>query len=339
MQDTAPVRRALKSMFIVALVVASVLVALELHQELTPVPGSDEPVIVSVPPGATTRQIGLILQEAGLVKHAWMFRLVVEMKGQDGKLRAGEYELRPGITMAQIVEKLLRGHVVTYPLTVPEGLTVEQIATLVEQRGLGSREKFLEAARNPELVREFLPEDAECREPLEGYLFPDTYLFPRHVTEEFMVRAMVSRFNQVFSEEWRRRATDLGFSAHQMATLASIIEREAVVADERPIISGVYHNRLKVGMRLQADPTVLYALGRSSGAVRFRDLEVDSPYNTYRYAGLPPGPIANFGVAALRAALFPADVPYYYFVARNDGTHAFAVTYQQHLANIAKYQR
>jgi UPF0755 protein len=321
-----------------ALALAAAL-ALQLHALLEPGPPGQDPVVVSIPPGATTAEIGSILQDAGLVKSGFLFRVLVELRGHDGQLRAGEYELPPGSSLNELVRRLVRGHVVTYPFTVPEGLTVEQIAALAEQRGLADRDRFLAAVRNANLVRDFLPEGADCREPLEGYLFPDTYNLPRGATEELVVRAMISRFAQVFDDELRARARDLGLTVHQVATLASIIEREAMVDDERPLISGVYHNRLRVGMRLHADPTVLYALGRTGGPLLYRDLDVDSPYNTYRYAGLPPGPISNFGRASLLAALYPAETEYFYFVARNDGTHDFSVTYSEHLEKVRKYQR
>lgn len=321
-----------------AVLLVLVLAALAGHYLLAPMPPGD-PVIVEIPAGAGARQIGAILQRAGVVRQGLAFSWMVRLHGYDLQLQAGEYRMVPGTPVSRVIEQLLRGEVVTHPLTIPEGLTVAQIAGLVEESGLGEREKFLAAARNAVLIRAFLPGGAQGREPLEGYLFPDTYRFSRKATEEVMVRTMLNRFAQVFAEEWRSRAAELGFTVHQVATLASIIEREARVAQERPIISGVFHNRLRVGMKLQADPTVLYALGRTTGIVLYRDLEVDSPFNTYRHAGLPPGPIANFGVDALRAALFPAAVPYFYFVARNDGTHAFAETYRQHRANIARYQR
>lgn len=338
MRLPAFMRRAPKGGGFLVLAALLALAALAGHYLLAPMP-TGEPVIVEVPAGAGARQIGTILQRAGVIRQGLAFSWLVRLQGQDLRLQAGEYRMVPGTAVSRVIEQLLRGDVLTHPLTIPEGLTVEQIAGLVEASGLGNRDQFLAAARNVELVRAFLPAGAPVPEPLEGYLFPDTYHFSRKTSEEVMVRTMVNRFAQAFPEQWRTRAAELGFSVHQLATLASIIEREARVAAERPVIAGVFHNRLRVGMKLQADPTVLYALGRTTGTVLYRDLEVDSPFNTYRHAGLPPGPIANFGVDALRAALFPAAVPYFYFVARNDGSHAFAETYRQHRANIARYQR
>lgn len=338
MRPPAFMRRPLKGWGLGFLAALLVLVAVAGYYLLAPWPAGD-PVIVEIPAGAGARQIGTILQRAGVIRQGLAFSWLVRIQGHDLQLQAGEYRMVPGTPLLGVIEQLLRGEVVTHPLTIPEGLTVEQIAGLVGESGLGDRDEFLAAARNAELVRALFPEGTRGREPVEGYLFPDTYRFSRKATEEVMVRTMVNRFAQVFSEERRSRAAELGLTVHQVATLASIIEREARVAQERPIIAGVFHNRLRVGMKLQADPTVLYALGRTAGVVLYRDLEVDSPFNTYRHAGLPPGPIANFGVDALRAALFPTAVPYFYFVARNDGTHAFAETYRQHRANIAKYQR
>lgn len=299
--------------------------------------------VVEVPRGATVRQIAATLERRGIIRSALAMRLYVRARGDGGRIQAGEYALGPAMPLERIVDKLVRGEVVTYPVTVPEGYTVRQIRNLLVEAG------FADAGRLDALLAEvvdgrpalaaefpFLPEVEGRPEPLEGYLFPDTYRFPRGTPERDILRAMLARFAAELTPAVRARLDELGWTLDQAVTLASIIEREARVAEERPVISGVYHNRLRIGMKLDADPTVLYALGNPDRPLLFADLEVESPYNTYRNAGLPPGPIANPGAASLQAALYPADVPYLYFVAREDGTHVFARTYREHLNNLAK---
>jgi len=202
---------------------------------------------------------------------------------------------------------------------------------------LGPKDEFVEAAGNAALIGRLDP-DAE---DLEGYLFPDTYPFPRRTTAADVVRAMVAGFERAFDAELRAAAASRGMTVREVVTLASLIEKETAAADERTLVSAVYHNRLRIGMPLQCDPTVIYALmlsGRWNGNIRRQDLQIDSPYNTYRYAGLPPGPIAGPGRAALVAALDPVDVKYLYFVSRNDGTHVFATTLAEHNRNVARWQ-
>lgn len=306
---------------------------------LAPV-GSDPRLstVVEVPRGASTADIAALLQREGLVRSATLFRLYAYFKGLDSRLQSGEYQLSPAMTAQEILSRLARGRVVEHPFTVPEGFTVEQVAALLENHGLGSRQRFLEIARSGDFRPEFVPPDLPLREPLEGYLFPDTYLLTRGTAEEEIIRMMHDRFLAVFTDELRRRARELGLTVHEVVTLASIIEKEAAVDSERPLISAVFHNRRRLGMRLDADPTVKYVMARPPRNLSLQDLEVDSPYNTYKYAGLPPGPIANPGEAALRAALYPADVDYLYFVAKNDGTHIFSRTLREHLAAKRRYQ-
>jgi UPF0755 protein len=194
------------------------------------------------------------------------------------------------------------------------------------------------ASRKAELVRDMDPEAKD----LEGYLFPDTYTLPRRTTAEQLVERMVARFEKVMTPELRNKAVERGFTVRQVVTLASLVEKETAKPEERPVVAGVYTNRMRIGMGLQCDPTVIYALmlaGRYDGNIRKGDLQIDSPYNTYRYAGLPPGPIAAPGEASLRAAVEPADVPYLYFVSRNDGSHVFSTTLDEHNRNVNNFQK
>jgi len=223
-------------------------------------------------------------------------------------------------------------------VTFREGLTVREMAAVFESAGFGSAADFIAASRNAALIKDL---DPEARD-LEGYLFPDTYTLPRSATAVQLIERMVNRFQKAATPELRQAATARGLTLRQLVTLASLVEKETAKPDERPVVSGVYTNRLKIGMGLQCDPTVIYALmlaGRYDGNIRKGDLQIDSPYNTYRYAGLPPGPIAAPGEASLHAAANPADVPYLYFVSRNDGSHVFSTTLDEHNRNVNEFQR
>jgi len=302
-----------------------------------PDPGSDACIRVVIEEGSGTADIARLLERRGLVKSALFFRLLARLRGLDGRLRAGEYDLSPDWDAASIMDKLARGLVVTHPFTVPEGLTVREIAERWAAAGWGTSEEFLAAARDPSVVPDYVPEDPEIVEPVEGYLFPDTYFLRRDASAEEVVRVMRARFEEAAGALLRQRASEIDMTVHEVVTLASIVEEEACVSDERPIISSVFHNRLEKGMRLDADPTVKYVMEAPPERLTYADLEVDSPYNTYRYKGLPPGPIASPGLASIHAALYPADTDYLYFCARNDGTHEFSRTYSEHIKAKRKY--
>ena len=298
----------------------------------------DDGIFVEVPEGAALAAIGQRLAEAGVVPDATTFRLAAELEGAARRLQAGEYRFTGGESPREIVRRIAAGDVYTRLVTFPEGLTIRQLADAFEQAGLGPRAGFVEAAGDASLIAHLDPGATD----LEGYLFPDTYPLPRRVTADEVVGAMVGGFERVFGPDLRAAAAARGLSVREVVTLAAIIEKETAAPDEHPLVSAVYHNRLRVGMPLQADPTVIYAMmqaGIWNGNIRRQDLQIDSPYNTYRYSGLPPGPIAAPGRASLVAALNPADVKYLYFVSRNDGTHVFATTLVEHNRNVARWQR
>jgi UPF0755 protein len=241
------------------------------------------------------------------------------------------------MTPRAVVDKIARGDVFLRPVTFREGLTIRQMAAIFEERGFGTAAEFVAAASKPGPIREL---DPQARD-LEGYLFPDTYTLPRRTTADELVTRMVARFEKALTPETREQAASRGLRLRELVTLASLVEKETAKPEERPLVAAVYANRLKTGMGMQCDPTVIYALeraGRYSGNLTRADLQFDSPYNTYRYAGLPPGPIAAPGQASLEAAANPAAVPYLYFVSRNDGSHAFATTLDEHNRNVFEYQ-
>jgi UPF0755 protein len=294
-------------------------------------------VFVDLPPGTTVSEIAGRLAGAGVVPDALTFRLAARLSGADRHLQAGEYRFAEPMSAFQIVTRLAEGDVFTRPITFPEGLTIKEMSVLFEKGGLGSAAKFEKAASNTALAATFDP-DARS---LEGYLFPSTYALGRQAGAEPTIRAMVEAFEHAFDPELRAEAAARGLSVRETVTLASLIEKETAQAAERPIVSAVYHNRLARRMPLQCDPTVVYALMRANrwnGNISKQDLQIKSPYNTYVYPGLPPGPIASPGRASIEAAIRPAEAPYLYFVSRNDGTHVFAETLAEHNRNVAQWQ-
>ncbi len=289
-----------------------------------------EPVRVLVPSGASFRDAADSLGAVGLIRTPRLFAWYARLQGRDRTIRAGTYELRPGTPWSALIDALHTGRGVVASVTIPEGWMLRQMLPLLA-RALDIPRDSLEAAIRDSTLRARVGTPTET---LEGYLFPDTYTFPLGTTARQVVAAMVARFERAWRPEWDARLASLGRTRHEVVTLASIVEREVRLAEERPVVAAVYWNRLRIGMPLQADPTVIYALGRSVSRVLYADLEIRSPYNTYRNAGLPPGPIAAPGTAALDATVHPAQVPYRYFVAHPNGHHEFRTTYREHLDAI-----
>jgi UPF0755 protein len=290
--------------------------------------------VVIVEPGQKFKSLSQILHQKGVISHPVKFRFFSRIKGYDKHIKAGEYVLSSAMTPKKILEILVTGRVRLHRVTIPEGHNLQQIAQAVSQAGLGTQKDFFKAATNADLVRS-KGIDAQT---FEGYLFPDTYYFTKDATPEKIISSMVKRFWSVFKPEWKNRAKTLGLTIHQVVTLASIIEKETGAAVERPIISSVFHNRLKQGIRLESDPTVIYGIEDFNGNITRRDLEEDTLYNTYRIKGLPPGPIANAGIEAIEAALYPADTRFLYFVSKKDNTHQFSTNLKDHDRAVQKYQ-
>jgi len=292
---------------------------------------------VVIAPGTGTGAIRRSLVETGIIRDELTFRAALWWTDRALDLQAGEYRFDRPLAAVDVVERIASGDVYTRSITFPEGLIIEEMAEIFESRGFGTAEDFEAAAANPSLVGAVDDEAVN----LEGYLFPETYALARDTPASSLIVMMVDRFLTTFVDQWRRAAEEQGLTVRQVVTLASLVEEETGAPDERPIVAAVYRNRFRIGMRLQADPTVVYAMreaGTYNGNIRRVDLVMDSPYNTYRYAGLPPGPIAAPGAAALAAVLTPADVNYLYFVSRNDGTHAFARTLTEHNRNVREFQ-
>ena len=330
--------RTLAVSLLVIVLAAAGAVYVEYHRVHAPFQGfTGGEQFVEIPQGAGTKAIGDRLVSSGVVRDAVTFRVALSMSGDARKLKAGEYRFDHPMTPLDVLGKIARGEVYVVALTFPEGHTIAEMAKLYEAHGFGPAASFVAAATDPSLVKDL---DPGARD-LEGYLFPDTYLLPRHTDAARLVRLMVERFQKTLTPALVEAARDRGLSVRQLVTLASIVEKETSRADERGLVAAVYSNRLRMGMLLQCDPTVIYALekaGTYDGNIRKDDLAVNSPYNTYRFAGLPPGPIASPGKDSLVAAAHPADSDFLYFVSRNDGTHEFARTLDEHNRNVQKYQ-
>lgn len=294
-------------------------------------------IFVDIPAGAGARSIGRQLVDAGIVRDEVTFRAALVRDGRARDLKAGEYRFEQASTVDAVIERLIKGDVYRRMVTFREGLTMAEMADVFAASGLGTAAQFLAAAADPAPIRALDP-DAKN---LEGYLYPETYGLPRGTPAATLVRLMVSHFEKAFDADLRQAAAAQGLSVRQVVTLASLVEKETAREDERPLVGAVYRNRVKIGMGMQADPTVIYALQnakRWDGNLSRADLEFDSPYNTYRYAGLPPGPIAAPSRASLAAAVHPADVTYLYFVSKNDGSHVFATTLAEHNRNVQQWQ-
>ncbi|HWP34391.1 MAG TPA: endolytic transglycosylase MltG [Thermodesulfobacteriota bacterium] len=301
----------------------------------TPAGRGGAPRVVEIPPGRPLAAVARDLEAAGVIRHRRLFTLYAWSVGAAGRLKAGEYELAANLTPRQVLGRLLRGEVLQHRITIPEGSSVREIAALLAAAGLADEHAVLAKAEDPQFARALgVPADR-----LEGYLAPDTYYFARGIPPEAILRAMVARYRAMVTPALLEEAARQGLTEHRLVTLASIVEKETGRPEERPLVAAVFRNRLARGIPLQSDPTVIYGLERFDGNLRRADLLRWSPYNTYRIVGLPPGPIASPGLAAIEATLRPAPVDYLYFVSRNDGTHHFSRTLAEHERAVDRYQR
>ncbi|MCK9274918.1 MAG: endolytic transglycosylase MltG [Syntrophales bacterium] len=302
-----------------------------IHRPIDPVLGT---ITVQIPKGRGFPEISTILEENGLVTNKRSFYLLVRLKNAGRFIKAGEYELSGSMTPLRLVEKLKSGSVKKYNISIPEGFTVAQAADRFAAWKLADAEMFRLRACDID----FLASMGIKAENAEGYLFPDTYVIDKTMDESDIISFMISRFKKEISGDMLERSQELGFTVHEVITLASIIEKESALEKEKPLISAVFHNRLKKKMRLQSDPTVIYGMKSFTGNITKEDLRSSTPYNTYVIEGLPPGPICNPGAASINAALFPSDVDYLYFVSKNDGSHQFSSNLSSHSKAVIKYQ-
>jgi UPF0755 protein len=303
----------------------------------SPVNHFTTPRIVDIPKGAGFLRITEIMNDAGLVANRPFFWLLAFVKGVRKQIRAGEYEITGSLSPAEILDKLVRGEIKYYTVMLPEDITLNEVAKRLLADKLINGKEFMALV----VDREFLASLGIEADSIEGYLFPETYQFDRSMTTKEVIRIIVRQFWKEITPELRSRAEKMGLTLNEWVTLASIIGKESGNREEKPLISAVFHNRLKRGMKLQSDPTAVYYLERAGTPVKTvlrSHLQKDTPHNTYRINGLPPGPIANPGIDSLRAALYPAKANYLYFVATNDGAHEFSATLKAHNLAVLKYQ-
>ncbi len=324
------------TLILAVMVITGVIFAVLLYQyATTPAGESAEEQVVEIQPGMTLKQVSHVLADKKLVSEPRAFMLYTYLQGEQNGIQAGEYRFSPSLSPRDILQALTNGLAILYTVTIPEGYRITEIAELLESKGLVEKEKFIEETRNPELLASLnIPSGS-----LEGYLYPETYKFSKTAGAQRIVKTLLDTFKERVLQPGRvQRAEAMKFTFHEILTLASLIEKETGLGEERTLISSVFHNRLVKKMRLQTDPTVIYAMVNFDGNIRKKDLSIDSPYNTYKHFGLPPGPIASPGLESIQAALEPEDSEFLYFVSRKNGSHQFSTNYKDHTRAVRKYQ-
>ncbi len=302
-------------------------------------PQATETVAIIIEPGLGTNAIGSILYENGIIKSADGFKLIAKLSGNDGKFKAGDYVLSASMSVDEIMGKLIVGNTSSIRFTIPEGLTIRETTKLLADKGMINEETFLQEIENGSFDYKFVEYLPAGANRLEGFLFPETYDVFATSMEHDILNRLLGQFDAVYKDEYYSRATELGYDLNQIITIASLIERETRVDSERAIVASVIYNRLNMGMALQIDATVQYALGEQKDRLSYKDTEIDSPYNTYKVPGLPPGPICSPGEASIKAALYPESTQYVYYVldAKMDGSHRFSKSYDEFLKNKNAY--
>lgn len=301
---------------------------------LVPAQTSNKYIEIEIPRGTTFREAVEILSNEKLIRDKNIFLLIGILTGSDKKIRAGYYSIWGPMSPLDIFKTIRKGQIIEYEIKIVEGDSLLEIADKLSRSGIITREDFIKLSKDPDFLASYNIETTS----IEGYIFPDTYKIPKGIRPEDAIGSMIDRMRKKYSDELLSRTAEMGMTENEVLTLASIIEKEAVVDSERPLISAVYHNRLKKKMRLQADPTAIYGIKSFREKIIKSDLRRKTPYNTYVFKGLPPGPIASPGLKSIIAALYPADVPYLYFVSKDDITHQFSKTAEEHLKAVKLYR-
>jgi len=330
--------RIVKTTFIFSQVVLLIFTTWLVRELYVPPKTSPEKTIFEVQKGWGPKVIARNLTKIGVIKKKWPFLMSYKLFFSTESLKAGEYAFSLPLSTKEVLRILTEGKTYLHPLTIPEGLTAKEIFKFLNSKNFVREEDFLQAFSQTEAVSLW---DREAKN-LEGYIFPETYFFPKGIPTKKIIFSMVSQFKDVFKKEWQRRAEELGLTIREVVILASLIEKETSIPEEKKLVSAVFHNRLNLGMKLDCDPTIIYVLkqeGHFEGRLRYKDLKLDSPYNTYLYPGLPPGPICNPGRESLQATLYPAEEDYLYFVSKNDGSHQFSRTFREHQRAVLIYQK
>lgn len=320
--------------FVSLAILAAPIAVLLVFIQISVPPPLAAPVQITIQPGTGLSKIANKLQETGVVRSAIVLKLLARWQQQAGQVQAGNYLFSSPATPGEVLNRLIRGDVEKVSLTIPEGFTLQQIIARIAKAGFGDRNQLLELAYSADFISS-LSINADS---LEGYLFPETYLFAPGIDAAALLKMLVEQFKSQIDPKLEQEAHQLGMNLHQWLTLASIIEKETGVVAEMPLISSVFHNRLQRRMRLQTDPTVIYGIENFDGNITRKHLTTFTPYNTYMIPALPPGPIASPGLAALKAAVRPAETDLLYFVSRGDGSHKFSKTLREHNAAVRKYQ-
>ncbi len=323
-----------KNFILLTGIIALIILAYVFIELFQPLPIGNRNIEIEIPKGATFREVANILSKEKVLRDKNLFLVLGRISGLERKVRAGYYSIYGSMNLLQLFRIFKKGQIIEYEVTITEGDSLREIADKLSKKGITSKEKFWELTSDEDFLFSY---DIDAP-TFEGYIFPDTYKIPKGMPLEDAIGMMINRMREVFSDEMLERAMEIGFSEREVLTLASIIEREAVTDAERPLISAVYHNRLKKKMPLQADPTAIYGIKGFDERITFKDLKRKTPYNTYVIKGLPPGPIASPGLKSIIAALYPAKVPYMFFVSNNDGTHHFSVTIEEHQAAVKLYR-
>lgn len=326
--------------FLAVILAASFLSAMNFYLYcITPCKAIPSEVSFNIPKGSTLKKTSIILEGKGIIGGKFQFKLLAKLKNAEHRIKSGEYSVQLPMSPLAILDKLIRGEVITYSITIPEGSTVFNIAGIIENAGLGTAESILKKAADISFIKSLGLED----QSLEGFLFPDTYRFSKGTTPEVIIKSMLARFKEVFLQALKDKPLDTGLSEKEILIFASLVEKETALLSEKPVVAAVFINRLKKRMRLECDPTVIYGIKlinpEFNSRLRKKHLQERTPYNTYRIYGLPPGPICNPGLESIKAAVNPAKVDYLYFVSKNDGTHKFSKTLKEHTRAVITYQK
>lgn len=306
------------------------------HYFFTPLdPNNSTPSIFEVAPEKNFREVAADLEVKNYIRNRLAIRLLAKYQKKDTLVMAGDYQFSPSMSPQEILDAMVEGKMILRNITLKEGITVDEIGPVLEEAGITQKAAF-DAALNDPKLREELKVPASS---FEGYLFPETYRIQRNTAPRKVIQTLRNQLDTVWSDDWNLRLIELQMTKHQVLTLASIIEKESGNSEEQPLVSSVFHNRLARGMRLQSDPTVIYGITNFNGNITKADLQTLTPYNTYMISGLPPGPIANPGMTAIRAALYPAETSYLFFVGNGKGKHIFSETLEQHNQAVNLYQR
>ncbi|MFB3884538.1 MAG: endolytic transglycosylase MltG [Thermodesulfobacteriota bacterium] len=304
--------------------------------------GASSTKVITLRRGMPLKKIATILEQEGIIRNKHFFTAMTTLLGKKGKIKAGEYEFHTRMLPLKVLHSLVKGQVKRHLVTIPEGFTLSQIAQTLQDLDIVGRELFLQKASSPAMIASLGLSDSPpsgALSTLEGFLFPETYHLIKEMPAEEVIKVMVGQFRKVFGTEFQSRASQIGISQREVVILASLIEKETLLSEEKPLISAVLHNRLKMKMPLQSDPTVIYGIKNFDGNLTKEHLMKPTPYNTYLFGGLPPTPICNPGKESIRAALYPASVNYLYFVSKNDGTHYFSSSIEEHNQAVWKYQK